>query len=87
VESALDYLNLGSDAILLDPWNGSGTTSLVTNRRNMHSLGFDINPAMNTFLWQRLVLSLLMRKFTAEKTSVLAVTRCIKYLFRAVASE
>lgn len=31
---------------LLDPWNGSGTTTATAAQRGMHSLGVDLNPAM-----------------------------------------
>jgi len=30
---------------LLDPWNGSGTTTAAAARRGMHAVGIDLNPA------------------------------------------
>src|SRR5690348_2313326 len=36
----------GSVANILDPWNGSGTTTQIAHQRNLHSVGFDLNPAM-----------------------------------------
>ncbi|MCT7977849.1 site-specific DNA-methyltransferase [Laspinema olomoucense] len=49
VASAIDYLNLNSDHLLLDPWNGSGTTGVVASNFGISSLGLDINPVMNIF--------------------------------------
>lgn len=49
VESAIEYLNLNENHVVLDPWNGSGTTALVANRKSITTLGFDVNPVMNIF--------------------------------------
>ncbi len=49
VDSAIDFLNLDKSHLLLDPWNGSGTTALVSSRYGIQSLGFDVNPVMNIF--------------------------------------
>lgn len=49
VASAIDYLNLNSTHILLDPWNGSGTTGVVASNLGISTLGLDINPVMNIF--------------------------------------
>ncbi|MCW0413207.1 site-specific DNA-methyltransferase [Xanthomonas sacchari] len=46
VADILDRLQLGPDASVLDPWNGSGTTTTVCSLKGVHSRGFDINPAM-----------------------------------------
>ncbi len=32
--------------LVLDPWNGSGTTTLAAQRRGFRSIGIDINPVM-----------------------------------------
>jgi hypothetical protein len=34
------------DDMVLDPWNGSGTTTTVCSAQNVPSRGFDLNPAM-----------------------------------------
>lgn len=50
VEAAL--LALGRDVpdpLVLDPWNGSGVTTLVTQRMGLRSVGVEINPIMVTF--------------------------------------
>ncbi|MEG3436380.1 hypothetical protein V0288_04540 [Pannus brasiliensis CCIBt3594] len=49
VSSAIEYLNLDRSHVLLDPWNGSGTTALVASRLEIPTLGCDINPVMNIF--------------------------------------
>ena len=37
---------LKNDSIVLDPWNGSGTTTLVASILGLKSYGLDINPVM-----------------------------------------
>lgn len=46
VEDALRYVDAPSHRRLLDPWNGSGTTTQVGTAMGFESLGFDLNPAM-----------------------------------------
>jgi DNA modification methylase len=50
VGEIVDYLrrdySLGPDEVLADPWNGSGTTTQVTEERAVRSWGGDLNPAM-----------------------------------------
>jgi hypothetical protein len=46
VDDVLTHLSLPPGALILDPWNGSGTTTTVAGRRGLSSIGFDINPAM-----------------------------------------
>lgn len=49
VDTALDYLGVGTGDLILDPWAGSGTTGMVAARRGVSSLCLDINPVMATF--------------------------------------
>lgn len=49
VASAIKYLELNESHILLDPWNGGGTTALVASRFRIQTLGCEINPVMNIF--------------------------------------
>lgn len=49
VASAIDYLNLNSSHVILDPWNGSGTTGFVAGNLGIPTLGLEINPVMNIF--------------------------------------
>ncbi|WP_269930827.1 DNA methyltransferase [Aminobacter sp. HY435] len=44
VESVLK--TIGNEGAILDPWNGSGTTTAVCARLGIPSYGVDINPAM-----------------------------------------
>ena len=37
---------LSKDSVILDPWNGSGTTTFVSSVLGYRSYGFDINPVM-----------------------------------------
>ncbi len=46
VQKILESINLASNAIVLDPWNGSGTTTTVANRLGYATIGYDLNPAM-----------------------------------------
>jgi len=38
---------VGKDCIVLDPWNGAGTTTLCCYLLGINSIGIDINPVMN----------------------------------------
>jgi len=46
VKDVLKYLDLPSDAIVMDPWNGSGTTTQVAKDMGFSAIGYDINPVM-----------------------------------------
>ena len=45
-EQMLANLPLDADALILDPWNGSGTTTVAATRVGFRSVGFDLNPVM-----------------------------------------
>ena len=45
-EWALRELRLSNDALILDPWNGSGTTAAACARLRVSCKGYDINPVM-----------------------------------------
>ena len=49
VLSAIKYLGLNSSDLILDPWNGSGTTAFVASQFEISTLGCEINPVMNIF--------------------------------------
>lgn len=46
VEDVLTYLKLNDDAVILDPWNGSGTTTQIAEDTGYYAIGYDINPVM-----------------------------------------
>jgi len=39
-------MNLEKDALILDPWNGSGTTTNAAYKLGYNAIGFDLNPVM-----------------------------------------
>jgi hypothetical protein len=46
VADAIRHLNLPTNARVLDPWNGSGTTTATARELGVTSVGVDINPVM-----------------------------------------
>jgi DNA modification methylase len=42
----LKYLNLDAQATILDPWNGTGTTTFQAHKHGYKAIGIDINPAL-----------------------------------------
>lgn len=42
----LHSAKLPAEAVVLDPWNGSGTTTYSAARMNLAAIGIDVNPAM-----------------------------------------
>jgi hypothetical protein len=51
----LDALAKRSDYSLLDPWNGSGTTTALAACRGLSAIGVDLNPAMVVIAKARLL--------------------------------
>ena len=45
VEQALKE-SAAKAALVLDPWNGTGTTTVVAASKNVPAIGFDVNPAL-----------------------------------------
>ncbi|MGK7902009.1 MAG: hypothetical protein AB4352_11450 [Hormoscilla sp.] len=80
VSSAIAYLKLNSTSspLLLDPWNGSGTTGLVAQGWEIATLGCEINPVMNVFayaksgylLGQKHLLAELSQKITCKSLDI-----------------
>jgi hypothetical protein len=46
VASMFDRMGVIGGSRVLDPWNGSGTTTLVASMRGIRSTGYDLNPAL-----------------------------------------
>lgn len=46
-ESIIKGLDLPSGSLVLDPWNGSGTTCVASYKMGHRSIGSDLNPAMS----------------------------------------
>jgi len=47
VEDIATRMNLPEGSVLLDPWNGVGTTTQVAQNTGYRGIGFDLNPAVN----------------------------------------
>lgn len=47
VKNALLSFNLDASSVVLDPWNGAGTTTTAAANEGFNSIGIDLNPAMN----------------------------------------
>ncbi|MDP4483001.1 DNA methyltransferase [Pseudoalteromonas distincta] len=45
-QSIIDSVNLPKDSVILDPWNGAGTTTLLASMNGYQSIGIDLNPVM-----------------------------------------
>lgn len=45
-QKIIESAKLPSDAVILDPWNGAGTTTLMSSVNGYHSIGIDLNPVM-----------------------------------------
>ena len=56
IEFVLDTQLRGAQAII-DPWNGTGTTTAVCEKRGLSSIGIDINPALTVIARGRLLRS------------------------------
>ena len=42
VSDTLRFLNLPKGAVILDPWNGSGTTTQISEEMGFSAIGYDI---------------------------------------------
>ena len=42
----LTSLDLNEESVVLDPWNGAGTTTRIASSLNLRSIGCDLNPVM-----------------------------------------
>lgn len=45
-QKIIETAELSSDAVILDPWNGAGTTTLMSSVNGLQSTGVDLNPVM-----------------------------------------
>lgn len=44
VEKAIDHTGIGKDELIIDPFNGSGTTTLTSALKGYRSVGIEVNP-------------------------------------------
>ncbi|AJE22735.1 DNA methyltransferase [Azotobacter chroococcum] len=54
-DALLSSANLSPECVVLDPWNGSGTTTKAAMQLGLSSIGYDINPAMVVISTARLL--------------------------------
>ncbi|MFM7390522.1 MAG: DNA methyltransferase [Vampirovibrionales bacterium] len=54
VEDVIQSLGLQTGHIILDPWNGSGTSTCVAALQGIECIGFDLNPAIHMYAKARL---------------------------------
>ncbi|MFB7142570.1 DNA methyltransferase, partial [Gottfriedia sp. NPDC056225] len=74
VEDILGLLEIKTDDIIFDPWNGSGTTTYVSSIKNIKSIGIDMNPVMTIIAKARL------QDFTENDTKIKEIlTQSRKY--------
>src|SRR5438128_2141314 len=55
VRDVIVGLSLGPTDLLVDPWNGSGTTTTIAEELGIPSWGGDVNPAMIVIAKARLL--------------------------------
>lgn len=65
--SILSSARLDSKAVILDPWNGSGTTTQAASRMGFSAIGLDLNPVMIIVARSRMLLG-------SEADSILPLT-------------
>src|SRR5690606_12407500 len=46
VADVLRYWDLPVSSVVLDPWNGSGTTTDIASKMGYTAIGYDLNPVM-----------------------------------------
>jgi DNA modification methylase len=75
VADVIEYLALGHLSLLLDPWNGAGTTTKVAADLGIPSIGIDINPAVVLIAKSKLLGSGVAESLDALTHEVLAHAR------------
>lgn len=71
VESILRKVNASAGDLILDPWNGSGTTTAVCSRKGIPAVGVDLNPAMKPIAAVRSMSRELLREVCQHATVIL----------------
>lgn len=73
VRSAIDFLRLDQNSLILDPFVGIGTTCVVSKCMNMPSVGVELNPVA-------FFISRAKTNWTVEKDSILATLKILENL-------
>ena len=50
VQKAIEYSNISKDDLIIDPFNGSGTTTLTSSLLGYNSIGIEVNPFYVIFI-------------------------------------
>ena len=45
-QNVIESAGLSQDSVIMDPWNGAGTTTLMSSVNGFRSIGIDLNPVM-----------------------------------------
>jgi len=75
VDDLIRHLELPESGVILDPWNGAGTTTTVATRAGRHARGYDINPVLVTVGKSRLLGADVVEGLDALTHQVLARAR------------
>lgn len=93
VADVIDALNIKPGQIILDPWNGSGTTTQVATQKGIQSYGVDLNPVMVIVAQAKLlsnvtsnylieIASNIVRKASSYKKPINTSSDLLNYWFR-----
>lgn len=75
VEDVLQTLSLRPGSVVLDPWNGAGTTTTVARHQGHRAVGIDINPVLVVVAKARLMGSYVAESLPALGADILAKAR------------
>ncbi|MGN4194945.1 DNA methyltransferase [Burkholderia gladioli] len=64
----------GTQSTILDPWNGSGTTTAAAHSLGIHSIGLDLNPVMGFVARARVASTQALKAFDALIASGVGIT-------------
>lgn len=78
VADLISHLQLDSKSTVLDPWNGSGTTTSICSIKGVPSIGFDINPSMVVVSRARLVAAHTSASLEPLLQKILAVSKAMR---------
>ena len=74
-ERLIQHAPLDENAIVFDPWNGSGTTTLAASLHNIESKGSDLNPVMVVVAKARMLRAATSLSINPIWTKIKAVAR------------
>lgn len=75
VGDVLTHLSLDKESVVLDPWNGSGTTTAVVALSGRSAVGLDINPVLVVVAKSKLLTTDVAESLEALTTQILACAK------------